>query len=105
MVELLFGTELYFTTVAIKFKCKSLGGIACFRSSTFTLDECFVKAFICYPHRSKRAPCHEIRQCFDQDEAAIVVNMSADDLQQKYDGNLNSEMIGPLHNLIAKVGF
>lgn len=42
---------------------------------------------------------------FHQDEAAIVVNMSADDLQQKYDGNLNSEMIGPLHNLIAKVGF
>ena len=43
-------------------------------------------------------------QCFHQDEAAIVVNMSAEDLQQKYDGNLNSEMIGPLHNLIAKVG-
>ncbi|CAM9671553.1 unnamed protein product, partial [Laminaria digitata] len=38
-----------------------------------------------------------------KDEAAIVVNMSADDLQQKYDGNLNSEMIGPLHNLIAKI--
>lgn len=38
-----------------------------------------------------------------QDEAAIVVNMSAEDLQQKYNGNLSSEMIGPLHNLIAKV--
>lgn len=32
-----------------------------------------------------------------------MVNMNAEDLQTKYDGNLNSEMIGPLHNLIAKV--
>lgn len=32
-----------------------------------------------------------------------MVNMSTEDLQKKYDGNLNSEMIGPLHNLIAKV--
>lgn len=32
-----------------------------------------------------------------------MVNMSAEDLQTKYDGNLNSEMVGPLHNLIAKV--
>lgn len=31
------------------------------------------------------------------------MNMSAEDLQKKYDSNLNSEMIGPLHNLIAKV--
>ena len=51
----------------------------------------------------KAASYHEMRPFFHQDEAAIVVNMSADDLQQKYDGNLNSEMIGPLHNLIAKV--
>lgn len=29
--------------------------------------------------------------------------MTAEDLQTKYDGNLNSEMVGPLHNLIAKV--
>lgn len=32
-----------------------------------------------------------------------MVNMSAEDLQTKYDGHLNSEMVGPLHNLIAKV--
>lgn len=32
-----------------------------------------------------------------------MVNMSAEDLQKKYNGNLNSEMTGPLHNLIAKV--
>lgn len=32
-----------------------------------------------------------------------MVNMNAEDLQTKYGGNLNSEMIGPLHNLIAKV--
>ncbi|CAM9677536.1 unnamed protein product, partial [Hapterophycus canaliculatus] len=38
-----------------------------------------------------------------KDEATIMVNMSAEDLQKKYDGNLNSEMIGPLHNLIAKI--
>lgn len=38
-----------------------------------------------------------------QDEATIMVNMNAEDLQTKYDGNLNSEMSGPLHNLIAKV--
>lgn len=38
-----------------------------------------------------------------QDEATITVNMTAEDLQTKYDGNLNSEMVGPLHNLIAKV--
>lgn len=44
------------------------------------------------------------RYAYMQDEATIVVNMSAEDLQQKYDGNLNSEMTGPLHNLIAKVG-
>lgn len=31
------------------------------------------------------------------------MNMTAEDLQTKYDGNLNSEMVGPLHNLIAKV--
>lgn len=29
--------------------------------------------------------------------------MSPEDLQEKYNGNLNSEMTGPLHNLIAKV--
>ncbi|CAM9398979.1 unnamed protein product [Ectocarpus fasciculatus] len=38
-----------------------------------------------------------------KDEATITVNMSAEDLQKKYDSNLNSEMIGPLHNLIAKI--
>lgn len=32
-----------------------------------------------------------------------MVNMSTEDLQKKYNGNLNSEMTGPLHNLIAKV--
>lgn len=32
-----------------------------------------------------------------------MVNMSPEDLQRKYEGNLNSEMTGPLHNLIAKV--
>lgn len=40
---------------------------------------------------------------FHQDEAEIAVNMSTEDLQDKYNGNLNSEMTGPLHNLIAKV--
>ncbi|CAM9510817.1 unnamed protein product, partial [Sphacelaria rigidula] len=38
-----------------------------------------------------------------KDEAEIAVNMSTEDLQEKYNGNLNSEMTGPLHNLIAKV--
>ncbi|CAM9183918.1 unnamed protein product [Choristocarpus tenellus] len=38
-----------------------------------------------------------------KDEATIVVNMTEEDLKQNYNGNLNSEMTGPLHNLIAKV--
>eukprot|EP00903_Cladosiphon_okamuranus_P016677 g15378.t1 len=38
-----------------------------------------------------------------KDEATITVNMTTEDLQTKYDGNLNSEMVGPLHNLIAKI--
>ncbi|CAN0192476.1 unnamed protein product [Ascophyllum nodosum] len=38
-----------------------------------------------------------------KDEATILVNMSSEDLQNKYNGNLNSEMTGPLHNLVAKI--
>lgn len=89
--------------IAIKSKHEITDEVASLRTSTLTLGERFVKAPIRNLH-SKRRPCHEMRHCCHQDEAAIVVNMSADDLQQKYDGNLNSEMIGPLHNLIAKVG-
>lgn len=49
-------------------------------------------------------PCYWPGRYLYQDEATIMVNMSAEDLQKKYNGNLNSEMTGPLHNLIAKVG-
>lgn len=49
------------------------------------------------------AECRIYSNFFHQDEAEIAVNMSTEDLQEKYNGNLNSEMTGPLHNLIAKV--
>ncbi|CAM9449418.1 unnamed protein product [Discosporangium mesarthrocarpum] len=68
-------------------------------------DERFV-AFVI----SLDKPIHQGQQRYQhlvlrttKDEAAIVVNMTEEDLKEKYDGNLNSEMTGPLHNLIAKV--